>query len=123
MFGVAKSDRAVVVPAFGRLLVRARGQRTPGSVVAKIHSLSPTMHGFTRPQLDRYEAGMTPRPDPVALYFLAQLYAADVSEWLAALAREREATAEGEEAKFAVAHAKGPPAPEVRTVRRRRAGS
>jgi transcriptional regulator with XRE-family HTH domain len=97
VWDVAKGDRAIVVPAFGRLLTQARGHRTPGFVVAKIHGLATEMQGFTRPQLDRYESGRTPRPDPVALFYLAKLYDADLAEWLAALAREREHRAMADE--------------------------
>lgn len=87
--GKKAPERAVVVPAFGKLLVAARGARQPSAVVARMHALSPLMHGFTRPQLDRYEAGKTPRPDPVALFFLAQLYGADLQSWISALTEER----------------------------------
>jgi hypothetical protein len=55
------------------------------------------MEGFTRPQLERYEAGRTPRPDPVALFFLAKHYEANFEEWIAALADERERAAIAQE--------------------------
>lgn len=91
MFAVAKKSREVIVPAFGQKLKEARGALTPGKVVAKIHAMSPLMHGFTRPQLDRYESGQTPRPDPAALAFLAELYKANLGDWISALVAEREA--------------------------------
>jgi hypothetical protein len=120
VFDVAKTDRPIVVPEFGRLLVRARGHRTPGSVVAKVHALSPAMEGFTRPQLDRYEAGRTPRPDPVTLFFLAKHYGANLAEWIAALADERERTAVAEEKRGARTRA---PSGEASARQHRRTGS
>jgi hypothetical protein len=86
---VANEDRPVTVPRFGHALRAARGARTPQSVVAKMHQLSAATAQFTRPQLDRYEAGRTWRPDPVPLYYMARLYGADLLEWIEILADER----------------------------------
>lgn len=51
--------------------------------------MSPATLKFTRPQLERYEAGQRGRPDPVALFYLAKIYKADFLAWIEALADER----------------------------------
>lgn len=98
------ADRPVVVPHFGKLLTKARGKLPLQEIVRRMWNLTAEQHGFTRPQLERYERGQTPRPDPVVLHYLAQIYGADVREWLAALAAEREQIRLREQAHHPVVH-------------------
>lgn len=117
------AERPVVVPAFGRLLERARGGMSKQMVVAKIHGLSSVTSGFTRPQLDRYESGQTPRPDPVYLFFLAKLYRADLADWLSELVKERESVVdEAQQSQLKRAVGESPPGRQ-RTIRGIRPGS
>jgi len=62
----------------------------PNDVVAEMHRAAVSQKGFTRAQLDRYEQGRTPRPDPAVLVVLSQIYGADLLAGLHVLAEERE---------------------------------
>ena len=87
---IVPSDRRIVAPAFGRWLTAQRGRRMPNDVVAEMHRAAVSQKGFTRAQLDRYEQGRTPRPDPAVLVVLAEIYGADLLAGLRVLAEERE---------------------------------
>lgn len=91
--GVAKKS-GILLPKFGKMLMKARGGRDKGLVVALMHTTGGLdQMRFSRSQLDRYEAGERHSPDPVVLMRLAQIYEADITEWLQALAEERETVA------------------------------
>ena len=94
---------------FGRMLAAARGERKQSKVAAQIHRASLALSGFSRSQLARYEKGEVNSPDPVVLFYLARLYRADLADWIAILAHEREAVAE--------AHESPPPGPKTAKVR------
>lgn len=84
----------VLLPEFGKMLAKARGNRDKGLVVALMHTTGGLdQMRFSRAQLDRYEAGERAAPDPVVLLRLAEIYEADITKWLIALAEERERVA------------------------------
>jgi transcriptional regulator with XRE-family HTH domain len=107
---VAKTDRPIVVPDFGAFLRLARETRhlSLNEVVARMHAATPEQHGFTRPQLERYERGQTPRPDPVTLFHLADICGVDIRDLIAALARARDQL-HAERARRAERKPKAPP--------------
>jgi len=82
--------QAVKAPEFGAALKDARGGLSLAQVVAKLHRATTVLDGFSRGQLQKYESGKVPNPDPVALMYLAQVYRQTVDRFIVALAKDRE---------------------------------
>jgi transcriptional regulator with XRE-family HTH domain len=76
------------VPAFGAMLIAARGKMTQGRVVRAIRAA--LREGFSSGTLTNWEQGTVTKPDPVALYELARVYGGDFSRWLAVLLANRQ---------------------------------